>query len=129
MSSNSPFEILLPESLVQSGVPDLRVASKFLSLLATSGLQTQTLEVFPGMPLVNSQSPHIKQFLTVVNGARQLDSFLAQLHAMLFPGRTSGSKGSLCCLVDGIFTEFEISVRGKNTPINWQITRYTGPAT
>ena len=128
MSSTSPFEILLPERLVQGGVPDLRIASKFLLLLAESGLQTQHLEVFAGMPLVNSPSPGIKQFLTVVNGAKQLDTLLSQVNAMLFPGSSANSKGSLCCVVGGVFTEFEISMRGANAAINWQIVRHVRPA-
>ena len=97
-------------------------------LLAESSLQYQHLEVFAGMPLVNSPSAGIKQFLTVVNGARQLDTFLAQLSVMLFPGRSSESKGLLCCVVDGVFTEFEITPRATNAAINWQIQRYTKPA-
>jgi hypothetical protein len=125
--SATPLEILLPEVFLQSGVPDLRLASKFLALLADSHNEVQHLEVFAGMPLVNSPVPPIKQFLTAVNGARQLDTFTTQVLAMLFPGQ-SGSKGSLCCVVAGIFTEFEITERGKNAAINWQIVRRTRPA-
>ncbi|MCQ4271974.1 hypothetical protein NA655_13185 [Pseudomonas kuykendallii] len=127
MSGTPPFEILLPEALLQDGVPDLRIASKFLALLAESGNEVQHLEVFAGMPLVNSPVPAIKQFLAVVNGARQLDAFISQVSAMLFPGR-AGSKGSLCCVVAGAFTEFEITESGKNAAINWQIVRHTRPA-
>lgn len=127
MSATPPFEILLPEALLQGGVPDLRIASKFLALLAESGNEIQHLEVFAGMPLVNSPVPAIKQFLTVVNGARQLDAFTSQVSSMLFPGQP-GSKGSLYCVVAGTFTEFEISERGKNAAINWQIVRRTRTA-
>lgn len=127
MSDTPPFEILLPEALLQAGVPDLRIASKFLALLVESGHEVQHLEVFAGMPLVNSPIPAIKQFLTLVNGARQLDAFISQVSAMLFPGQP-GSKGSLCCVVAGAFTEFEITERGKNAAINWQVVRRSRPA-
>jgi hypothetical protein len=127
MASSLTFEILLPEALIKGGVPDLRIGSKFLSLLAESGLQSQHLEVFGEMRLVNSPSRDIKEFLTLVNGARQLDAFLAQVRAMSFPGRSSKAIGSLCCVVSGAFTEFEICERGANATINWQIVRQTNP--
>lgn len=125
----SPFEILLPEELMKNGVPDLRIASKFLALLVESNLPTQHLEVFDGMPLVNSPSELVKQFLTVVNGAKQLKVFSAQVEAMLFRAENQPSMGSLCCLVNGVFTEFEITERGRNAAINWQINRHIKPAT
>jgi hypothetical protein len=127
--ATTPFEILLPEDLMKSGVPDLRMASKFLALLAESQLPSQHLEVFDGMPLVNSPYQPIKQFLTTVNGAKQLKNFLAQVELMLFKARSPSAKGSLCCLVNGSFTEFELSERAKNAAINWQITRHAGQAT
>lgn len=128
-TETAPFEILLPEEVMRNGVPDLRIASKFLALLVESNLPDQHLEIFDGMPLVNSPSQPVKHFLTVVNGAKQLKVFLAQVEAMLFHGEGQASKGSLCCLVNGIFTEFEIAERGRNATINWQITRHIRPAT
>lgn len=127
MSAGSQFEILLPEELLRDGVPELRIASKFVALLAESNQEVQHLEVFAGLPLVNSPVVPIKQFLTFVIGAGQLDAFIAQVSAMLFAAQ-SGSKGSLCCVVAGAFTEFEITERGKNATINWQIVRRTRPA-
>ena len=133
MSSKPPFEVLLPEALMQGGVPELRLAARFLSLLAESGLQSQDLEVSPGVfllktALVNSPAPGIKKFLKVVSGAKQLDAFADQVNTMLFPNGSVGSKGSLCCTIQGIFTEFQISERGGDAQINWQIVRLTGPA-
>lgn len=125
----SPFEILLPEELLREGVPDLKIASRFLGLLAESGLESQQLEVFEKMPLVNSPYPPIKQFITTVNGARQLHNFIGQVEAMMFRGRNPQALGSLCCVVGGRFTEFEIVVRAKNTSVNWQITRRVAAAT
>ena len=119
----APFEILLPDELMDSGVPDLRMASKFLALLVESELPLQHLEVQYGMPLVNSPYQPIKQFLTTVNGAKQLQKFLEQVEIMLFKARNPSAKGSLCCLVNGVFTEFEISERAQNATINWRISR------
>ena len=124
MASIPPLEIMLPDVLVQRGVPDIRIASKFLALLVESNLTRQHLEVFEGMPLVNSPSPAIKQFLTTVNGARQLDAFVEQVKCMLFPARTDSSMGSLCCVVAGVFTEFELTECGRNAMINWDIARH-----
>lgn len=126
MSARPSFEILLPEELLKEGVPDLRLGSKFLALLAESNEEVQHLEVFAGMHFVNSPVAAIKQFLTMVNGARQLDAFIAQIETMLFPAQ-SGSKGSLRCVVAGAFTEFEIIERGQNATINWQIFRRSRP--
>jgi hypothetical protein len=123
------LEILLPEELMKSGVPELRMASKFLALLAESQLPLQHLEIFDGMPLVNSPYQPIKQFLTTVNGAKQLKTFLAQVELMLFKARSPNAKGSLCCIVNGSYTEFELAVRAQNATINWQITRHVSPAT
>jgi hypothetical protein len=127
--SANPFEILLPEAIMAKEIPDLRIASKFLALLAESQMPSQHLEVFDGMPLVNSPYPPIKQFITTVNGAKQLKSFVDQVNSMLFQANQSDSIGSLCCLVQGVFTEFQITPRGKNAMINWQINRHVRQAT
>jgi len=118
-----PFEILLPDELMNSDIPDLRMASKFLALLVESPLPLQHLEIFAEIPLVSSPSQPIKQFITTVNGAKQLNKFLAQVELMLFTAKNSSAKGSLCCLVNGVFTEFEISERVNNATINWCISR------
>jgi hypothetical protein len=123
------FEIFLPENLQKEGSHDLQIASKFLSLLAESNLESQKLEIFSEMRLVSTPSNAIKNFLTTVNGAKQLDNFVHQVEKMLFPGTLSGSKGVLCCLVNGNFTMFEITeVKGKAT-IAWQIVRSERNAT
>ena len=127
--ATASLEILLPEELMKSGVPDLRMASKFLALLAESKLSSQHLEVFDSTHLVNSPYQPIKQFLTTVNGAKQLKTFLAQVELMLFKARNPNAKGSLCCVVNGSYTEFELAVRAQNATINWQITRHVSPAT
>jgi hypothetical protein len=119
----APFEILLPDDLMNSGVPDLRIASKFLALLVESELPMQHLEIHHDMPLVNSPYQPIKQFLSTINGAKQLQKFLEQVEFMLFKARNPSAKGSLCCLINGVFTEFEISERAKNATINWCISR------
>jgi hypothetical protein len=124
-----PLEILLPEELVATGTPDLRIASKFLSLLVESKLPSQHLEAFDGLPVVNSQYQPIKQFITTVNGAKQLNSLIAQVKVMLFHSNVEGAMGSLCCLVNGVFTEFVISQRAQNAAVNWEITRHERPAT
>jgi hypothetical protein len=83
----APFEILLPDDLMNSGVPDLRIASKFLALLVESELPMQHLEIHHDMPLVNSPYQPIKQFLSTINGAKQLQKFLEQVEFMLFKAR------------------------------------------
>jgi hypothetical protein len=96
-----PFEILLPEALMTKEIPDWRIASKLLALLAESQMPSQHLEVFEGMPVVNAPYPLIKQFITTVNGARQLKSFVDQANSMLFQANQVDAIGSLCCLVQG----------------------------
>lgn len=122
-----PLEILLPDTLLQGDPPDLRVASAFLSLLAGSDAETSRLEIDPHSRFVGTPIPALKQFLSQVNGARQLDTFVAQVRRMLFPSRSPGALGSLRCVIGGSLTEFEISERRGRSAVDWQIVRRSPP--
>ncbi len=119
----SPFEILLPEELAKGEKPDLRMGSKTLDLLRLNSSEIQTLEVFEGMPVVNSNNPQLKQFIISVNGAKQTSTLKSQLNLMSFPPKDNKSLGILCCLVNGVLHEFHIYNRGGGATINFQFNQ------
>jgi len=121
--SVSPFEILLPEERTKSEIPDLRIGSKVLDLLRSLKVEIQTLEMFEGMPVVNSNNPQLKDFGFVVNGAKQTTTLKSQIEFMSFPPKLPDSLGVLCCLVNGILHEFHILNRGGGATINYQFTQ------
>ncbi|WP_433915692.1 hypothetical protein [Vibrio vulnificus] len=119
----SPFEILLPDEKLNGEVPDLRIASKVLDILRSSGQEVQSLEIFEGMPVVNSNNPQLKEFAFVVNGAKQTTALKTQIEFMAYPAVKEGSIGVLCCLVHGILHEFHITNRGGGATINYQFSK------
>ncbi len=119
----APFEILLPDQLTKGEVPDLRIGSKVLDILHSSQTELQTLEMFEGMPVVNSNNAQLKEFANVVNGARQTSAPKSQIAAMAFPPKQEGSIGVLCCLVNGVLNEFHILNRGGGATLNYQFTK------
>ncbi|HFQ5328600.1 TPA: hypothetical protein ACGUOR_004614, partial [Vibrio vulnificus] len=116
----APFEILLPDELTKMEIPDLRIGSKVLDLLRSNPAEIQTLEVFNDMPVVNSNNAQLKDFVNVVNGAKQTLALNSQIKLMLFPPRIEGSIGVLCCLVNGTLHEFHVHNRGGGATINYQ---------
>ncbi|WP_394176380.1 hypothetical protein [Thalassotalea litorea] len=119
----SPFEILLPEELTQAQIPNLHIGSKVLDILRTNSNDVQTLEVFEGMPVVNSNNAQLKEFVNVVNGAKQTSALKEQIGLMCFAPKTPDSLGALCCLVNGVLHEFHIINRGGGATLNYQFTR------
>ncbi|ENM5883536.1 hypothetical protein [Vibrio metoecus] len=119
----SPFEILLPEEKLKGGTPDLRIGSKVLDLLRLSNIEVQTLEMFEGMPLVNSNNQQLKDFASVVNGAKQTTALKSQIEFMSYPPKKQGSIGILCCLVNGTLHEFHITNLGGSATLNYQFSK------
>ena len=119
----SPFEILLPEAKLKGGTPDLRIGSKVLDLLRSNDAEVQTLEIFEGMPVVNSNNQQLKDFAFVVNGAKQTTALKSQIEFMCYPPKLNDSIGILCCLVNGILHEFHITNRGGGETLNYQFSK------
>lgn len=119
-----PLEMLLPDTQMGKEMPELGMAATFLRLLAESNVEIQRLEIFPDSRLVTTPVPAIKTFLSDVNGAKQVDAFVAQIKFMLFAPRSAGAMGSLCCLSGDLLTEFEISERRNvHAAVSWEIVR------
>ncbi|EOV5436680.1 TPA: hypothetical protein NJ621_004657 [Vibrio parahaemolyticus] len=119
----SPFEILLPEEKLKEGTPDLRIGSKVLDLLRLSNAEVQTLEMFEGMPVVNSNNQQLKDFAYVVNGAKQTTALKSQIEFMSYPPKKQGSIGILCYLVNGTLHEFHITNLGGGATLNYQFSK------
>lgn len=123
--SITPFEILLPEELTGTGTPDLRIGSKVLDLLRSSTSEVQTLEVFEEMRLVNSNNAQLKQFVSLLNGAKQLSVLKSQIGIMAFAPVLPNSIGILCCLVSGVLHKFHIYDLGGKASLNYKFTSTT----
>ena len=117
------FEILLPKALTQGAMPDLRIGSKALDILRASPNDVQTLEIFGGLPVVNSNNPQLKAFATLVNNSKQTTALKEQISLMSFSPQSPGSLGVLCCLIAGALHEFHITNRGGGATLNYQFTR------
>ena len=119
----APFEILLPDELTKGQIPDLRIGSKVLDILRANSDDVQTLEVFEGMPVVNSNNAQLKEFANVVNGAKQTSVLRDQIGLMCFSPQRPGSLGVLCCLVNGVLHEFHVINQGGGATLNYQFTK------
>lgn len=119
---SNPFEILLPEHLANVQV-DLRMASKFLDLLRNSDEKVQSIEVTGVKHLVLSNNAPVRDFMTMVNGAKQFHVFMEQLKKMLFQPRDPNDLGQLCCLVEGKMVEFSVRIVRPEPKLRLEFTR------
>jgi hypothetical protein len=119
---SNPFEILLPEALAATQ-PDLRIASTFLDLARRSSEAIQSVDVTGVKHLVLSNNPELRDFLTMVNGARQMDALVFQAKSMLFPSTYPGALGQLSCLIEGDLVSFAIVETSPGPRLRWEIHR------
>lgn len=122
-TKEAPFEILFPENLTKGKMPDLRIGSKILDILRTSPMAVQTIEIFEGMPFVNSNNPQLKEFIETIITEKQISTLKKQITLMCFSPKKPDSQGVLCCIINGVLHEFHVHNSGGDALLNYQFTR------
>lgn len=114
------FEVLIPEERQLSEEP--KMAARMLSFLFAAPEDITTFE-FRGRSVACSNSG-LKEFLTLVAGAKQLDKFMSRCNSMMFRSPVPGALGRLCC-VDHASRLHEFTVFQVAPPpgVSWKIRR------
>ena len=114
------FEILFPDERPPSEEP--KMAARMLSFLFLAPEHITTFEI-QGRSVACSNSS-LKEFLTLVAGAKQVDKFMAHCNSLMFQSPVPGALGRLCCIDHASrlheFTVFQVVPLPR---VSWKIRR------
>jgi len=114
------FEVLIPQERPPQEEP--KMAARMLSFLFLAPEDITTFE-FQGRGVACSNSG-LKEFLTLVAGAKQLEKFMAHCTSMMFQSETPGALGRLCCMdAASRLHEFTVFQVAPPPSVSWKIRR------
>lgn len=115
-----PFEVLVPEERPPAEQPQM--AAKVLSCIFGAIDDVTTLS-FEGRSATSSNA-ELRQFLTLIGGAKKIDTLVTHCKSIMFQSDEQGALGSLCCTDRSeklhCFTVFQFSPPPN---LKWEIRR------
>ena len=115
-----PFEVLVPEERPPPEQPQM--AAKVLSCLFAAAEDVTTLEL--ERRSAASSNAALREFLTLVAGAKKIETFVAHCKSIMFQSDDPAALGALCCIDRAEklhkFTVYQVSPLPK---LKWEIRR------
>lgn len=116
---NAPLEILVPDGAQPHEQPKL--AGRTMSFLVAAAEDVNTIEYSEGRAVSNNSD--LRQFLTVVAGAKRMDELIAHCTAVMYLPKMEGALGELACIQGGNLYSFSVYQRSANPNFKWEIHR------
>lgn len=123
--ANSPLEILVPQGAELAAAPSL--AGKVMSYFVASSADINTLEYSADAGRFEASDEALKQFLTLVAGAKQSDNLLSQCASVFYEPRIAGSVGDLACIQQSTLYCFAVFEMSPYPTLKWEIHRWSRP--